>query len=217
MRGHGTEALPESGMRRTRRLVALGCLVVLGGLLVGLPAASEATDRHDVALADAMVRSGSLVFGGGHVVLPLLHEAVVAPRWVSEQEFLAGYGLAQAMPGPLFTFSAYLGAIEEPSPNGVAGAALALVAIFLPSFLFLAGVLPLWSSTRHHSNVQAALAGVTAAVVGLLAAALWDPVLTTSVDSVADVAFAATLLALLRFLPVWAVVPLAALGGQLLF
>lgn len=217
LRSRGTEAQPGSGMRRTRRLVALGCLVALGGLLVGLPAASEATDRHDVALADAMVRSGALVFGGGHVVLPLLHEAVVAPRWVGEQEFLAGYGLAQAMPGPLFTLSAYLGAIEEPSPKGVAGAALALVAIFLPSFLLLAGVLPLWSSTRHHRNVQAVLAGVSAAVVGLLAAALWDPVLTTSVDRVADVAFAAALLALLRFLPVWAVVPLAALGGQLLF
>jgi len=217
LRSRGTGARPEFGTRRRRRLVALGCLVVLVGLLVGLPAALEATDRHDVALADAMVRSGSLVFGGGHVVLPLLHEAVVAPGWVSEQEFLAGYGLAQAMPGPLFTFSAYLGAIEEPSPNGVAGAALALVAIFLPSFLLLAGVLPLWSSTRHHSNVRAALAGVSAAVVGLLAAALWDPVLTTTVDGVADVGFAAALLALRRVLPVWAVVPLAALSGQLLF
>ncbi len=129
-----------------------------------------------------MFRSGSLVFGGGHVVLPLLHEAVVAPGWVGEQEFLAGYGLAQAMPGPLFTFSAYLGAIQEPSPNGVAGAALAVGAIFLPSFLLLGGVLPLWSSIRRHAVVQAALAGVGAAVVGILAAALWDPVLTTSID-----------------------------------
>jgi chromate transporter len=217
LRSRGMETQPGSGMRRTRRLVALGCLVALVALLVGLPAASEATDRHDVALANAMVRSGSLVFGGGHVVLPLLHEAVVAPGWVGEQEFLAGYGLAQAMPGPLFTFSAYLGAIEEPSPSGVAGAALALVGIFLPSFLLLAGVLPLWSSTRHRPSVQAALAGVSAAVVGLLAAALWDPVLTTSVDGVGDVVFAGALLALLRFLPVWALVPLAALGGQLLF
>ena len=130
-----------------------------------------------MALVDAMVRSGTFVFGGGHVVLPLLDQALVEPGWVSEQEFLAGYGLAQAMPGPLFTFSAYLGAIEDPAPNGVAGAGLALVAIYLPSFLILGGVLPFWSSIRRHARVQAALVGVTAAVVGVLAAAFWDPIL----------------------------------------
>ena len=138
-----------------------------------------------------MVRSGSLVFGGGHVVLPLLDQAVVEPGWVGEDEFLAGYGLVQAMPGPLFTFSAYLGAIQEPEPNGVAGASLAVGAIFLPSFLLLGGLLPLWSVVRRSSAVQAALVGVGAAVVGLLAAALWDPVLSTSIDGVGDVAFAA--------------------------
>ncbi len=134
-----------------------------------------------------MFRSGALVFGGGHVVLPLLHDAVVSPGWVGEQGFLAGYGLAQAMPGPLFTFSAYLGAIQDPTPNGVAGAAIAVVAIFLPSFLLLGGVLPLWSSIRTHASVQAALVGIGAAVVGVLAAALWNPVLTTSIDGVGDV------------------------------
>jgi chromate transporter len=197
------------------RLMATGCIAVFGGLLLGLPALADATDAGAIALVDAMFRSGSLVFGGGHVVLPLLHEAVVSPGWVSEQEFLAGYGLAQAMPGPLFTFSAYLGAIQEPSPNGAPGSALAVGAIFLPSFLLLGGVLPVWSSIRRHTTVQAALAGVGAVVVGLLAAALWDPVLKTSIDDWLDVAFALALLALLRLLPVWAVVPIAAAGGAL--
>ena len=186
-------------------------------MLVGLPAIADGNDDHAVELADAMFRSGSLVFGGGHVVLPLLHQAVVEPGWVSEQEFLAGYGLAQAMPGPLFTFSAYLGAIEDPSPNGVGGAALALVAIFLPSFLLLGAVLPLWSAMRDVSLVQAALVGISAAVVGLLAAALWDPVVSSTVNSVGDGAFALGLLGLLRALPAWAVVAIAAATGQLLF
>jgi len=210
------EASPRAAVRPGRRAMTVGCIALLVLLLAGLPTLADATDRHDVELTDAMVRSGSLVFGGGHVVLPLLHEAVVVPHWVGEQEFLAGYGLAQAMPGPLFTFSAYLGAIEDPSPNGVAGAALALAAIFLPSFLLLGGVLPVWSSTRHRPHVQAALAGVSAAVVGLLAAALWDPVLTSSIDDVTDAAFAVALLGLLRVMPVWVVVPLAAAAGQLL-
>ena len=175
----------------------MACLATLGGLLLGLPALRDATGSQAVTLVEAMVRSGSFVFGGGHVVLPLLDQALVEPGWVSEQEFLAGYGLAQAMPGPLFSFSAYLGALEEPAPNGVAGAALALVAIYLPSFLLLGGVLPFWSSIRRHVRVQAALVGVSAAVVGVLAAALWDPILTGSIDTVGDAAFAAGLLVLL--------------------
>jgi chromate transporter len=195
------------------RLLAIGCLAAFAVLLLGLPAIADETDGGAIALVDAMYRSGSLVFGGGHVVLPLLDQAVVSPGWVSQQEFLAGYGLVQAMPGPLFTFSAYLGAIREPSPNGVAGAAIAVAAIFLPSFLLLGGVLPLWSWIRRHTAVQSALAGVGAAVVGVLAAALWDPVLTTSIDDPLDVGFALVLLGLLRVLPVWAVVPIAALAG----
>ena len=193
------------------------CVAVFAALLLGLPVLLDRGDDGTAALFDAMFRSGALVFGGGHVVLPLLHDAVVARGWVGEQEFLAGYGLVQAMPGPLFTFSAYLGAVRDPSPTGIAGAAVALVAIFLPSFLLLGSVLPVWSSIRRHVAVQAALAGVGAAVVGVLAAALWDPVLTTSIDGVGDVAFAAGLLALLRALPVWAVVPLAAAAGALVF
>jgi chromate transporter len=200
-----------------RAVVGVACLAALALLLVGLPLLRDATGAQAVALVDAMVRSGSLVFGGGHVVLPLLDEAVVTPGWVSEQEFLTGYGLAQAMPGPLFSFAAYLGAIQEPTPNGVAGASLALVAIYVPSFLLLGGVLPFWSSIRRNKRVQAALVGVGAAVVGILAAALWDPILTTSVDNAADVVFAVLLLVLLRFVPVWIVVPLAAAAGALLF
>ena len=200
-----------------RRLGSLACLAVFAALLLGLPALLDPSDDGTAALVDAMFRSGALVFGGGHVVLPLLHDAVVAPGWVGEQKFLAGYGLVQAMPGPLFTFSAYLGAVREPSPTGVAGAVIALGAIFLPSFLLLGSVLPVWSSIRRYAAVQAALAGVGAAVVGVLAAALWDPVLTTSIDGIGDVAFAAGLLVLLRVLPVWAVVPLAAVAGAVVF
>jgi chromate transporter len=202
---------------RGRGLAAASCLIALAALLLGLPSLADATNTHAVALVDAMVRSGSLVFGGGHVVLPLLYEGVVSPGWVGQNEFLAGYGLAQAMPGPLFSFSAYLGAIEDPSPNGVGGAAIALCAIYLPSFLLLGGVLPVWSSIRTHVVVQAALTGIGAAVVGLLAAALWDPVLTTSIASVGDAAFAAALLPLVRLLPVWLVVPFAAAAGALVF
>ena len=150
------------------------------------------------------------MFGGGHVVLPLLDQATVAPGWVGQDAFLAGYGAAQAVPGPLFTFSAYLGAIGEPSPNGVAGAAVALAAIFLPSFLLLGGVLPLWSSLRERALVQAAAAGIGAGVVGLLAAALWDPVLRSSVDGATDGLLVAALFALHRAAPAWMVVAVAA-------
>ncbi len=209
---------PELTVSLGRRgWLAIACLATLGALLLGLPALRDATGSQAVALTEAMVRSGAFVFGGGHVVLPLLDQALVEPGWVSEQEFLAGYGLAQAMPGPLFTFSAYLGALEDPSPNGVAGASLALLAIYLPSFLLLGGVLPFWSSIRRHLRVQAALVGVSAAVVGVLAAAFWDPILTGSIDAVGDVLFAGGLFLLLRVLPVWAVVPLAAAAGAVLF
>lgn len=210
----GGPTAPALSMRfGGRPAVAIGSLVALPVLLLGLPVLRDVTGAHAVALVDAMVRSGSLVFGGGHVVLPLLDEAVVSPGWVGEEEFLAGYGLAQAMPGPLFSFAAYLGAIEEPSPNGVAGAGLALAAIYVPSFLLLGGVLPFWSSLRRRPRVQAALVGVGAAVVGILAAAFWDPVLTSSIDDAADVGFAVALLVLLRLLPVWVVVPMAAAVG----
>ncbi len=139
-----------------------------------------------VGLFEAFYRSGALVFGGGHVVLPLLREAFVAPGWVSEDAFLAGYGAAQAIPGPLFTFAAYLGAIANVSPHGLAGAALGLIAIFLPGLLILIGTLPFWDALRKRSWALAMLRGVNAAVVGLLAAALYNPVWTSSVRTPAD-------------------------------
>ncbi len=197
--------------------LAAGSLAVFVALLVLLPLTRDAVAGNALALADAMVRAGALVFGGGHVVLPLLNEGVVETGMVSEQEFLAGYGAAQALPGPLTTFSAYLGAVSDLEPNGVPGAALALVAIFLPSFLLLAGVLPLWALVREHPGVRAAVVGIGAAVVGLLAAALLDPVLKTSVESVWDAALVAVLVAALRFVPPWAVVAIAAVVGGLVF
>ena len=144
-----------------------------------------------LALFAAFYRSGALVFGGGHVVLPLLRDAVVAPGWVSDSAFLAGYGAAQAVPGPLFTFAAYLGAVASMPPGGVAGAAVALVAIFVPGLLALLGTLPFWHALRGRAGAQAAMRGVNAAVVGLLGAALYDPVWISAVRGPADFAVAA--------------------------
>ncbi|MBV9965102.1 MAG: chromate efflux transporter, partial [Alphaproteobacteria bacterium] len=144
---------------------------VFFALLIGLPLLAAAFPAQPIRLLDSFYRSGSLVFGGGHVVLPLLQAEVVPPGWVSNDAFLAGYGAAQAVPGPLFTFSAYLGTVMGPEPNGLAGGLLCLVAIFLPSFLLLLGVLPFWDNLRRHAAVQSALRGVNAAVVGLLLAA----------------------------------------------
>jgi len=210
-------ALPLTMRFPIGRRLAVAAAVCFTALLVGLPLAADLGGSHGLDLGASFYRAGALVFGGGHVVLPLLNDAVVEPGWVSEEAFLAGYGAAQAVPGPLFTFSAYLGAIGEPSPNGIAGAVIALVAIFLPSFLLLGAVLPLWAAARERLVVQAAVAGIGAAVVGLLAAALWDPVLRTAVHGVGDVVLAVVLFGLLRILPPWAVVGIAAFGGALLF
>ncbi len=166
--------------------------IVFAGLTFALLALSFAPVLPGAAaLAAAFYRSGALVFGGGHVVLPLLRTAVVDPGWVSANAFLAGYGAAQAMPGPLFTFAAYLGAVAGVGPGGVAGAALALVAIFAPGLLLLMAVLPFWNGLRALSNARAAMAGVNAAVVGLLASALYDPVWTGAVRGPTDFAIAA--------------------------
>ncbi len=166
--------------------------IVFAALTFGLLALSFAPVLPGAAaLAAAFYRSGALVFGGGHVVLPLLRTAVVDPGWVSANAFLAGYGAAQAMPGPLFTFAAYLGAVAGVGPGGVAGAALALVAIFAPGLLLLMAVLPFWNGLRALSNARAAMAGVNAAVVGLLASALYDPVWTGAVRGPTDFAIAA--------------------------
>jgi chromate transporter len=168
-----------------------------------------------VALFASFYRSGALVFGGGHVVLPLLRDAFVTPGWVSDNTFLAGYAAAQAVPGPLFTVAAYLGAVVGPPPHGLAGASLGLIAIFLPGMLILLGTLPFWNSLRTRTGARAAMRGVNAAVVGLLAAALYNPVWTSSVRNARDFAVAVVgfvLLTVWRTSPLW-VVLLGALAG----
>jgi len=187
-------------------------------LLVGLPLLAAAVPVQPVKLFDAFYRSGSLVFGGGHVVLPLLQAEVVPPGWESNDAVLAGYGAAQAVPGPLFTFAAYLGTVMGPPPNGWLGGAICLVAIFLPSFLLLIGALPFWDALRRQPAVRAALVGVNAAVVGLLLAALYRPVWTSAIFAPADFAIGlvAFLLLALWAVPPWLVVILGAVATQLL-
>jgi chromate transporter len=199
------------------RRFGVACLVAFVVLLLGLPLA-RAADGQPIALFDAFYRSGALVFGGGHVVLPLLDASVVRPGWVTESQFLAGYGAAQAVPGPLFTFSAYLGAVSGPWPNGVAGATIALTGIFLPSFLLVFGALPFWDWLRASVGFRRALNGVNAAVVGLLLAALYTPVWTGAITAPVDVAVAATGLGALLTgrVPPIVVVALSALAGQVL-
>ena len=200
------------------RRVGLLALVAFILLLVGLPIASALTHSQAVALFGAFYRSGALVFGGGHVVLPLLREATVAHGWVSDNVFLAGYGAAQAVPGPLFTFSAYLGAVMEPAPNGVAGAAISLIAIFLPGIFVLIAALPFWDAFRRRAKAQAVMRGVNAAVVGLLGAALYSPVWTTSVNGPGDFGIALVGFVLLTMweAPPPAVVAVSAIGGIVL-
>ena len=183
--------------------------------MILLPLAAGATQVHAIGLIDAFYRSGSLVFGGGHVVLPLLQQEVVPPGWISNDAFLAGYGAAQAVPGPLFTFAAYLGTAMQPSPNGWLGALICLVAIFLPSFLLLFGALPFWNDLRQRADIQSALRGVNAAVVGLLLAALYTPVWTSAIGTPVDFAIAAVAFLLLVFwkVPPWLVVVLGALAS----
>ena len=195
----------------------MAALVVFALLLAGLPLAAAATASQGVALFDAFYRAGALVFGGGHVVLPLLDAEVVQGGWMDADRFLAGYGAAQAVPGPLFTFAAYLGAVVEPAPNGIIGASVALVAIFLPGFLLLVGVLPFWNALRVRRGAQAAMRGANAAVVGILGAALYDPVFTGAIAGPYDFALALTCFVLLMAwrCPPWAVVLVAAGGGVL--
>jgi chromate transporter len=192
--------------------------VLFFGLLLGLPIAQQWVQSEPLAVFDSFFRVGSLVFGGGHVVLPLLQAEVVPPGWVTNAQFVAGYGAAQAVPGPLFTFAAYLGAVMQPLGGGLAGAALALVAVFAPSFLLVVGALPLWDSLRPRPSFQAALRGINAAVVGLLLAALYHPVWTSAIHAPADVALGLVDFGLLVFWksPPWLVVMLSALGGAAL-
>ena len=197
------------------RTAGLAALLVFFLLLAGLPVLRGLANSQGIALFEAFYRSGALVFGGGHVVLPLLREAFVTPGWVSDDAFLAGYGAAQAVPGPLFTFAAYLGTVVTPSPHGLTGAMLGLIGIFLPGVLILMGTLPFWETFRKRAGAQAVMRGVNAAVVGLLGAALYNPVWTSSVKTPGDFAIALVGFVLLT---VWRVPPLvvvivSALGG----
>jgi chromate transporter len=208
------DELPVSLARRTGGAL----LALFATLLVGAPLLLRVWPDHALAVATAFYRTGSLVFGGGHVVLPLLQTAVVEPGWVANESFLAGYGLTQAMPGPLFTFAAFLGASMQAAPTSWAGGALCLVAIFLPSFLLVFGALPFWATLRTNRRVQSALTGVNAAVVGLLLAALYRPVWTSAVFGLGDVCFVLLALAALMAwrLPPWLVVVVCAAAGWLL-
>ncbi len=208
---------PVSALFSPGKRVSMICLGLFFALLMALPLLAREGPQA-LAIADSFYRSGALVFGGGHVVLPLLQAEVVNPGWISEDMFLAGYGAAQAVPGPLFTFSAYLGTALNISPNGWAGGLLCLLAIFLPSFLLVAGVLPLWESLRKNHKVRTALVGVNAAVVGLLLAAFCNPVWSSGILSLGDfmLALAAFGLLVLRQTPPWIVVGATGLGGALL-
>ena len=188
---------PDEGLRLPYG-VRLGAmlLAVFVLLLLGLPLAARG-HAGLLPVAEAFYRAGALVFGGGHVVLPLLRESVVTPGWISSDDFLAGYGAAQAVPGPLFTLAVYLGARLPAPDGGLLGASVALIAIFLPGFLLIAGALPLWRSIGHTPGAARAIAGINAAVVGLLAAALYDPVWTSAVRGPPDVAIAAIAFTLL--------------------
>ena len=200
---------------RVSRHVGIASLAAFILLLIGLPLFRGFGSPQGVALFDAFYRSGALVFGGGHVVLPLLRDAFVAPGWVSDNTFLAGYGAAQAVPGPLFTFAAYLGAVVEPAPHGVVGALLGLVGIFLPGMLILIGTLPFWDTLRSRAGPQAAMRGINAAVVGLLCAALYSPVWTSSVKTTGDLSvplIGFVLLTAWRARPLWVVI-MGALAG----
>jgi chromate transporter len=188
------------------RNLALAAAVAFFALLLGLPVVAQVLNSHAIDLFDRFYRIGSLVFGGGHVALPLLQREVVTPGWVSGDQFLAGYGAAQAVPGPLFTFSAYLGAVSGSAPSGVLGAVIALTAVFLPSFFFVLSGLPAWSILRQKPAFMSALRGVNAGVVGLLLAALYTPVFTSAVGSAADFSIAIAGFGLLAF---WKVPPLA--------
>jgi chromate transporter len=192
--------------------------ILFFALLLGLPLLRQIHPGHALEVFDSFYRVGSLVFGGGHVVLPLLQAEVVGPGWVTNEQFVAGYGAAQAVPGPLFTFAAYLGTVMGSEPSGWTGAMLALAAIFLPSFLLVGGALPFWESLRAMPVFQSALKGINAAVVGLLLTALYHPVWTSAIHAPADFALGLVAFGLLMFwkCPPWLVVVLSAAGGELI-
>ena len=208
------EELPFSVSRKA----GLAALAVFFALLVGLPLLTRIWPSQALAMVNAFYSAGSLVFGGGHVVLPLLESATVAHGWVANDTFLAGYGMAQAIPGPLFTFAAFLGASMSVQPSGWVGATVGILAIFTPSFLLVIGVVPFWETLQRSACSQSALAGVNAGVVGLLLAALYQPVWTSAIAKPADLAWALIALMALMFWkwPAWLVVLGCGVFGWLL-
>jgi chromate transporter len=209
--GQATESLPIPISRRA----GVMSLVVFFSLLAGLPLLIQVWPSQTLLMVQDFYRAGSLVFGGGHVVLPLLQAATVPNGWVDNDTFLAGYGLAQAVPGPLFTFAAFLGASMNVQPSGWVGASVCLIAVFAPSFLLVIGVLPFWEQLRHSARTQAALAGVNAGMVGLLLAALYNPVWTSAIFKPQDFGLALIALVALMFwkVPPWLVVLASGLIG----
>jgi len=212
-RKHETPEITKIKVPVSRRFAIL-CLGLFFILLVLLPVLRNLTGNQMISVADSFYRSGSLVFGGGHVVLPLLEHEVVPTGWVNRDVFLAGYGAAQGVPGPLFTFAAYLGAMI----SGFKGAIIALTAIFLPAYLLIMGSLPFWNMLRNSSKIQGALTGINAAVVGILLAALYNPVWISAVFSKSDFALTVLLFAMLVFIkiPPWIIVIAGAAGGMIL-
>ncbi|HLS60368.1 MAG TPA: chromate transporter [Virgibacillus sp.] len=194
--------------------ISVICLLLFFGLLFILPVIREVTGSYWIAMFDSFYRSGSLVFGGGHVVLPLLEQELVPTGWISEESFLAGYGATQAVPGPLFTFAAYLGTVMK----GWQGGLVATFAVFLPAFLLILGALPFWDSLRKNDKIKGAIMGVNAAVIGILISAFYFPIWTSSILGPTDFALAAVLFALLAYwkLPAWIIVVSGAIGGSLL-
>ena len=210
---HGSSSNRSGAVLRT-----VICLTLFLTLLIGLPVVRQLADNAWLEVFDGFYRSGALVFGGGHVVLPLLQAEVVPGGWVTGDQFIAGYGAAQAVPGPLFTFSAYLGTVMAGPTGGWRGGLFALGAIFLPSFLLVIGILPLWDRLRSVARFRGAIAGVNAAVVGLLLAALYDPVWITAIHAPSDVALGLAAFGMLAWwkLPPWLVVLLGAATGAAL-
>ena len=208
----------QSHYWKINKTIAVGSIVIFFLLLILLPILREFHTSQYTSLFDSFYRTGSLVFGGGHVVLPLLESEVVSSGWLSKDEFIAGYGAAQAIPGPLFTFAAYIGTVANIEPNGLSGALIALSAIYLPSFLLLAAVLPFWQQFTMNHKLEAAYAGMNAAVIGLLVAAFYNPIWTHTITTASyfSLWLIATTLLMVWKTPPWIVVLLSAVGGYVL-
>lgn len=213
-----TNNLPHEPLHKGGRKASLVFLLLFVGLLFLLPLLRAVYPMQELKLFDSFYRAGSLVFGGGHVVLPLLQAEVVSTGWVSKDLFMAGYGVANAIPGPLFAFSAYLGAASSVQPNGWSGGVLCLIAAFLPSLFLVVGILPFWERLRSITKIRQAMLGLNAAVVGILLAALYNPVWTSAIFSLKDFAMAAAGFILLEFIkvPSWAVVLITAAVGTMI-